>query len=119
MTKWPTSSASRFGRKERPHRLKTGMHGFRSRGKTTWAIKSGEMGPAIPSSRRSPSAELRALMIPLPRRGLIPVIGITGWAKVNGRNSLEWGQKFALDLWYVDNWSLGLDFRILANFCPH
>jgi sugar transferase EpsL len=41
--------------------------------------------------------------------------GITGWAQVNGRNSLEWGQKFALDLWYVDNWSLGLDFRILAR----
>jgi lipopolysaccharide/colanic/teichoic acid biosynthesis glycosyltransferase len=41
--------------------------------------------------------------------------GITGWAQVNGRNSLEWGQKFALDLWYVDNWSLGLDFRILAK----
>ena len=41
--------------------------------------------------------------------------GITGWAQVNGRNRLEWGQKFALDLWYVDNWSLGLDFRILAR----
>jgi lipopolysaccharide/colanic/teichoic acid biosynthesis glycosyltransferase len=41
--------------------------------------------------------------------------GITGWAQVNGRNNLEWGQKFALDLWYVDNWSLGLDFRILAR----
>ena len=41
--------------------------------------------------------------------------GITGWAQVNGRNNLEWEQKFALDLWYVDNWSLGLDFRILAR----
>ena len=41
--------------------------------------------------------------------------GITGWAQVNGRNNLEWNQKFALDLWYVDNWSLGLDFRILAR----
>jgi len=41
--------------------------------------------------------------------------GITGWAQANGRNNLEWGQKFAFDLWYVDNWSLGLDFRILAR----
>lgn len=41
--------------------------------------------------------------------------GITGWAQVNGRNSLDWGQKFALDLWYVDNQSLRLDVRILAR----
>ena len=40
--------------------------------------------------------------------------GITGWAQVNGRNALTWGQKFALDVWYVDHWSLGLDLRILA-----
>jgi sugar transferase EpsL len=41
--------------------------------------------------------------------------GITGWAQINGRNDLSWEQKFALDLWYVDNWSLGLDFRILVK----
>jgi lipopolysaccharide/colanic/teichoic acid biosynthesis glycosyltransferase len=39
--------------------------------------------------------------------------GITGWAQVNGRNALSWDQKFALDIWYVDNWSLWLDFKIL------
>jgi sugar O-acyltransferase (sialic acid O-acetyltransferase NeuD family) len=39
--------------------------------------------------------------------------GITGWAQVNGRNSLDWNEKFALDVWYVDNWSLRLDLRIL------
>jgi lipopolysaccharide/colanic/teichoic acid biosynthesis glycosyltransferase len=39
--------------------------------------------------------------------------GITGWAQVNGRNALTWDEKFALDLWYVDNWSLWLDFKIL------
>jgi lipopolysaccharide/colanic/teichoic acid biosynthesis glycosyltransferase len=39
--------------------------------------------------------------------------GITGWAQVNGRNALLWEQKFALDVWYVDNWSLGLDIKIL------
>jgi lipopolysaccharide/colanic/teichoic acid biosynthesis glycosyltransferase len=39
--------------------------------------------------------------------------GITGWAQVNGRNALSWDQKFGFDLWYVDNWSLWLDFKIL------
>jgi sugar transferase EpsL len=41
--------------------------------------------------------------------------GITGWAQINGRNALAWEQKFALDLWYVDHCSLGLDLRILAR----
>jgi lipopolysaccharide/colanic/teichoic acid biosynthesis glycosyltransferase len=40
--------------------------------------------------------------------------GITGWAQVNGRNDLSWEDKFRLDVWYVDHWSLGLDIRILA-----
>lgn len=39
--------------------------------------------------------------------------GITGWAQINGRNALSWDEKFKLDLWYVDNWSLWLDFKIL------
>jgi sugar transferase EpsL len=41
--------------------------------------------------------------------------GITGWAQINGRNDLSWEEKFALDVWYVDHWSLGLDFRILLR----
>ena len=40
--------------------------------------------------------------------------GLTGWAQVNGRHQLEWDDRFALDVWYVDHWSLGLDLRILA-----
>jgi sugar transferase EpsL len=40
--------------------------------------------------------------------------GITGWAQVNGRNALTWEQKFALDVWYVDHKSFGLDLKILA-----
>lgn len=40
--------------------------------------------------------------------------GITGWAQVNGRNALSWEEKFALDVWYVDNISLCLDFKILG-----
>jgi len=39
--------------------------------------------------------------------------GITGWAQVNGRNAVSWEQKFQYDVWYVDNWSLWLDARIL------
>jgi sugar transferase EpsL len=39
--------------------------------------------------------------------------GITGWAQVNGRNILTWEDKFRLDVWYVDHWSVWLDLRIL------
>jgi lipopolysaccharide/colanic/teichoic acid biosynthesis glycosyltransferase len=41
--------------------------------------------------------------------------GITGWAQVNGRRLLDgnWPEKFRLDVWYVDNWSLSLDLKIL------
>ncbi|MEZ5566175.1 MAG: sugar transferase [Gammaproteobacteria bacterium] len=39
--------------------------------------------------------------------------GITGWAQVNGRNSISWENRLALDVWYVDNQSLLLDLRIL------
>jgi lipopolysaccharide/colanic/teichoic acid biosynthesis glycosyltransferase len=40
--------------------------------------------------------------------------GITGWAQVNGRNSASWEQKFAFDVWYVENQSFCLDVKILA-----
>jgi lipopolysaccharide/colanic/teichoic acid biosynthesis glycosyltransferase len=40
--------------------------------------------------------------------------GITGWAQVNGRNAIEWDEKFKLDVWYVDNQSFWLDLRILV-----
>lgn len=39
--------------------------------------------------------------------------GITGWAQINGRNNLSWEQKFELDVWYVENQSHWLDFKIL------
>jgi lipopolysaccharide/colanic/teichoic acid biosynthesis glycosyltransferase len=39
--------------------------------------------------------------------------GITGWAQVNGRNSLTWEEKFAYDVWYVDNNNFWLDIKIL------
>jgi lipopolysaccharide/colanic/teichoic acid biosynthesis glycosyltransferase len=40
--------------------------------------------------------------------------GITGWTQINGRNALTWEDKFRLDVWYVDHWSLRLDIKILA-----
>jgi sugar transferase EpsL len=39
--------------------------------------------------------------------------GVTGWAQINGRNAITWEQKFDLDVWYVDHWSVGLDLKIL------
>jgi lipopolysaccharide/colanic/teichoic acid biosynthesis glycosyltransferase len=40
--------------------------------------------------------------------------GITGWAQINGRNTLTWEERFRLDVWYVDCWSFWLDIKILA-----
>jgi lipopolysaccharide/colanic/teichoic acid biosynthesis glycosyltransferase len=45
------------------------------------------------------------------RHDVLP--GITGWAQINGRNALTWEERFNLDLWYVDHWSLRLDIQIL------
>ncbi|HLA98682.1 MAG TPA: sugar transferase [Anaerolineales bacterium] len=53
--------------------------------------------------RYSPEQMRRHLVLP----------GITGWAQINGRNALTWEDKFKLDVWYVDNWSLLLDIKIL------
>jgi lipopolysaccharide/colanic/teichoic acid biosynthesis glycosyltransferase len=41
--------------------------------------------------------------------------GITGWAQVNGRDDIDWAQRFVLDRWYVDNWSPALDLKILLR----
>ncbi|MGL5766583.1 MAG: sugar transferase [Sarcina sp.] len=46
----------------------------------------------------------------LKRHCVLP--GLTGWAQINGRNTLSWTDKFKLDIYYVDNWSLGLDIKI-------
>ena len=45
------------------------------------------------------------------RHDVLP--GITGWAQINGRNVLDWEEKFRLDVWYVDHWSFWLDMKIL------
>ena len=41
--------------------------------------------------------------------------GVTGWAQINGRNALSWDEKFALDVWYIDNTSFWLDLKIVVK----
>ncbi len=45
------------------------------------------------------------------RHNVLP--GLTGWAQINGRNTLTWEDKFRMDIWYVDHWSFWLDIKIL------
>lgn len=49
------------------------------------------------------------------QRGRLAILpGLTGWAQVNGRNSISWPERIELDLWYIQNRSLRLDLKILA-----
>jgi sugar transferase EpsL len=41
--------------------------------------------------------------------------GITGWAQINGRNATTWEERFELDVWYVEHWSLWLDLKIMLR----
>lgn len=41
--------------------------------------------------------------------------GLTGWAQINGRNASTWGERFELDVWYVDNHDFGLDLQIMLR----
>ncbi len=75
-----------------------------------WNVLRGDMSlvgprPLLPEYLPLYSAEQA-------RRHLVTP-GVTGWAQVNGRNALTWDEKFALDVWYVDHHSIGLDIRIL------
>jgi lipopolysaccharide/colanic/teichoic acid biosynthesis glycosyltransferase len=47
------------------------------------------------------------------RRRLDMKPGLTGWSQVHGRTSIPWSERIELDVWYVENWSLALDLRIL------
>nr|WP_281404418.1 sugar transferase [Pyxidicoccus fallax] len=76
-----------------------------------WNVLRGDMSLVGPRpllieylSRYSPEQARRHDVLP----------GITGWAQVNGRNALDWPERFKLDVWYVDNWSLWLDAKILG-----
>ncbi len=46
------------------------------------------------------------------KRRLIVKPGISGWAQVNGRNTIPWHKRIELDIWYIENWSIWLDFII-------
>jgi len=47
------------------------------------------------------------------RKRFTALPGITGWAQINGRNNLSWDDRLGADVWYVENWSLILDFKII------
>ena len=49
------------------------------------------------------------------RKRLLVKPGITGWAQVNGRNAISWEQRIKLDVWYVENWSMWLDLKIILK----
>lgn len=75
-----------------------------------WNVLRGEMSLVGPRpllvqylDRYTPEQRRRHEVLP----------GITGWAQINGRNAISWEEKFALDVWYVDNRSMLLDIRIL------
>lgn len=77
-----------------------------------WNVLAGEMSlvgprPLLPRylNRYSQSQRRRLEVLP----------GITGWAQIHGRNALAWEPRFQFDIWYIDHWSLWLDFRILAR----
>lgn len=75
-----------------------------------WNVIRGEMSLVGP---RPLLMEYLQLYSPEQRRRLDVPPGITGWAQVNGRNSITWEEKFALDLWYIENRCLWLDIKIL------
>ena len=53
------------------------------------------------------------------RKRFLVLPGISGWAQVNGRNLVGWDERFRLDVWYVENWTLGLDLRDPLPNDPH
>lgn len=75
-----------------------------------WNVLKGEMSLVGP---RPLLMEYLPLYTPEQARRHEVRPGITGWAQVNGRNAISWEDKFALDVWYVDNRSLWLDTKIL------
>jgi len=76
-----------------------------------WNILRGEMSLVGP---RPLLTEYLDTYTPEQRRRHDMCPGFTGWAAVKGRHAIKFEDRLALDLWYVDNWSLGLDVKIIA-----
>lgn len=76
-----------------------------------WNVLKGEMSLVGP---RPLLMEYLSLYTPRQARRHEVRPGITGWAQVNGRNAIDWDAKFDLDVWYVENYSLWLDLRIIG-----
>jgi lipopolysaccharide/colanic/teichoic acid biosynthesis glycosyltransferase len=77
-----------------------------------WNVIRGDMSIVGP---RPLLPEYDPLYTPEQARRLEVVPGLTGWVQVNGRNSLDWPQKLAMDVWYVDNRSFRLDLKIILR----
>jgi len=77
-----------------------------------WNVVKGEMSLVGP--RPLPARYLSRYSAEESRRHQVRP-GITGWAQVNGRNALDWNDRLAADVWYVDNQSLKLDIRIIGR----
>jgi lipopolysaccharide/colanic/teichoic acid biosynthesis glycosyltransferase len=75
-----------------------------------WNVLRGEMSLVGP---RPLLMEYLPLYSPEQERRHAVRPGITGWAQVNGRNTISWEEKFKLDVWYVDHQSLWLDHKII------
>jgi len=76
-----------------------------------WNVLKGEMSLVGP---RPLLMEYLPLYSAKHRRRMEVRPGVTGWAQVNGRNSISWNEKFALDIWYVDNQTIWLDMKIVV-----
>ena len=77
-----------------------------------WNVLKGDMSlvgprPTVPSQVAQYTERQRRRLECLP--------GLTGWAQVNGRNELAWPERIEMDIWYIDHWSLWLDFKILLR----
>ena len=75
-----------------------------------WNVLRGQMSLVGP---RPDLVEQAAHYSESDRRRLTVEPGITGWSQVNGREAIGWPERIEQDIWYIDHWSLGLDFKIL------
>jgi lipopolysaccharide/colanic/teichoic acid biosynthesis glycosyltransferase len=75
-----------------------------------WNILLGQMSLVGP---RADLVEQAANYTEEEARRLTVLPGITGWAQVHGRDTIGWDERFRMDLWYIDNWSLWLDVKIV------